>query len=51
MGEVSINSLRDRDASFEPQIIPKRSKDVSAIESKVLAMYERYVTKRYISYY
>ena len=49
MGEVSINSPRDRDASFEPQIIPKRSKDVSAIESKVLAMYARGMSQRDIS--
>ncbi len=32
---------RDRNASFEPQIIPKRKRDVSAIEDKVLAMYAR----------
>ena len=49
MGEVSINSPRDRDASFKPQIIPKRSKDVSAIESKVLAMYARGMSQRDIS--
>lgn len=49
MGEVKINSPRDRDSSFEPQIIPKRSKDVSAIESKVLAMYARGMSQRDIS--
>ena len=49
MGEVSINSPRDRDSSFKPQIIPKRSKDVSAIESKVLAMYARGMSQRDIS--
>lgn len=32
MGEVEINSPRDRDGSFNPQLIPKRSKDVSGIE-------------------
>lgn len=41
MGEVEINSPRDRDVSFDPQLIPKRSKDVSGIEDKVLAMYAR----------
>ena len=36
MGDVEIDVPRDRDASFEPEIIPKRTSDVSAIESKVL---------------
>ena len=49
MGEVEINSPRDRDSSFNPQIIPKRTKDVSAIESKVLAMYARGMSQRDIS--
>lgn len=49
MGEVTINSPRDRDSSFEPQIIPKRTKDVSAIEDKVLAMYARGMSQRDIS--
>lgn len=49
MGEVEINSPRDRDGSFEPQIIPKRTKDVSAIEGKVLSMYARGMSQRDIS--
>lgn len=49
MGEVKIDSPRDRDGSFEPQIIPKRSKDVSAIEAKVLSMYARGMSQRDIS--
>ena len=31
MGEVEIDAPRDRDGSFDPQLIPKRSKDVSGI--------------------
>ena len=38
-GDIAINVPRDRDGSFEPQLVPKRKKDVSAIENKVLAMY------------
>ena len=34
-GEVEIEVPRDRDGSFEPQIVPKRQKDVSSIEKKV----------------
>ena len=49
MGEVPINAPRDRDGSFEPQIIPKRTKDVSEIENKVLAMYARGMSQRDIS--
>lgn len=48
-GEVEIEVPRDRDGSFEPTIVPKRQKDVSAIESKVLAMYARGMSQRDIS--
>ena len=48
-GEVEIESPRDRDGSFEPILIPKRKKDVSAIEEKVLAMYARGMSQRDIS--
>lgn len=41
MGEVEIDTPCDRDGSFAPQLIPKRSKDVSGIEDKVLSMYAR----------
>lgn len=49
MGEVEIDSPRDRDGSFDPQLIPKRSKDVSGIEDKVLAMYARGMSQRDIA--
>ena len=48
-GEVEIESPRDRNGSFEPILIPKRKKDVSAIEEKVLAMYARGMSQRDIS--
>ena len=48
-GEVEIESPRDRDGSFEPVLVPKRKKDVSAIEEKVLAMYARGMSQRDIS--
>ncbi|EOI53271.1 hypothetical protein RV02_GL002908 [Enterococcus gilvus] len=40
-GEVDIDVSRDRDASFDPELIPKRKRDVSDIEIKVLSMYAR----------
>lgn len=48
-GEVPIRTPRDRDGSFEPQIVPKRTKDVSSIDDKVLAMYGRGMSQRDIS--
>ena len=49
MGDIDIRTPRDRDASFDPQLIPKRSKDVSGIEDKVLAMYARGMSQRDIA--
>lgn len=49
MGEVEIQSPRDRDATFDPKIIPKREKDVSDIEGKVLSMYAKGMSQRDIS--
>lgn len=48
-GDVEIQVPRDRDGSFEPKIVPKRKKDVSDIENKVLAMYARGMSQRDIS--
>lgn len=48
-GNIEIRSPRDRDGSFEPQVIPKRSREVSGIEDKVLAMYARDMSQRDIS--
>lgn len=48
-GDIEIDVPRDRNGSFEPQVVPKRQKDVSAIESKVLAMYARGMSQRDIS--
>ena len=49
MGDVGIDSPRDRDGSFDPQLIPKRSKDVSSIEDKVLSMYAKGMSQRDIA--
>ncbi len=48
-GEVPVDVPRDRDASFEPQAIPKRTRDVSGIEEKVLSMYARGMSDRDIA--
>lgn len=49
MGEIEIDVPRDRDASFEPEVIPKRTRDVSSIETKVLSMYAKGLSQRDIS--
>lgn len=48
-GEVAIDVPRDREASFEPELIPKRKRDVSDIEGKVLSMYTRGMSQRDIA--
>ena len=49
MGEMTIDVPRDRDGSFEPQIVPKRTKDISDIDRKVLSMYAKGMSQRDIS--
>ena len=48
-GEVDIQVPRERDGSFEPELISKRKRDVSRIEGKALAMYARGMSQRDIS--
>lgn len=48
-GEVTIDIPRDRDASFDPELIKKHQRDISAIEGKVIAMYARGMSQRDIS--
>jgi putative transposase len=49
LGEVELNIPRDREGDFEPQIIPKNSRDLSAIEDKVISMYGKGMSQRDIS--
>lgn len=48
-GDITIDVPRDREGSFEPRAIPKRSRDVSGIEDKVLAMYAKGMSQRDIA--
>lgn len=48
-GSVPIKVPRDRDASFEPQLIHKRQRDISGIEEKVLSMYAKGMSQRDIA--
>lgn len=40
-GESQITIPRDRDSSFEPQIVPKRSRLAKGIESMVISLYAK----------
>ncbi len=46
LGELEINVPRDRNGEFEPVIVPKRQKDISDIEERVLAMVSRGMSYR-----
>lgn len=47
--DLSVEVPRDRDSFFDPQIIPKRTRDVSGIEDKVLSMYAKSMSQRDIA--
>ena len=49
MGEIPIQSPRDRDGTFEPLAVPKRTTDISSIEGKVLTMYAKGMSQRDIT--
>lgn len=48
-GEMEIDVPQDRESSFEPKVVQKRQKDISAIEDKIIAMYAKGLTTRQIS--
>ena len=47
-GEVEIDVPRDRDASFDPQVVPKRSTRFEGFDDAILSMYGRGMTVREI---
>jgi putative transposase len=46
LGEVELEVPRDRNSSFEPALIPKRSRKVEAIEDIIISLYARVMTVR-----
>src|SRR5579875_3147148 len=48
-GPVEINTPRDRDGSFEPQIVRKRQRRFEGFDDKILALYARGMSTRDIS--
>ena len=48
-GSFQIDVPQDRQSSFQPQIVKKRQKDISAIDEKIISMYAKGMTTRQIS--
>ena len=43
-GEFEVDVPQDRQSSFEPQVLPKRQKDISLIDDKIISMYAKGMT-------
>ena len=48
-GPLRIRVPRDRDSTFQPEIVPKHSRDISDLESKIIPMYARGMSQRDIA--
>ncbi|QEK03059.1 IS256 family transposase [Treponema phagedenis] len=48
-GEIEIQIPRDREGTFEPQVVKKYQKDISNIENQIISMYAKGMTTRDIS--
>ena len=48
-GELEINTPRDRQSEFEPHIIKKRQTRTPALDSKVLSLYAKGMTRALLS--
>ena len=49
LGEIELDIPRDRNAEFEPHIVPKYSRDISNLEEKIISMYGLGMVTRDIS--
>ena len=48
-GEFEVDIPQDRNSSFDSKVLPKRQKDISAIDDKIISMYAKGMTTRQIS--
>jgi len=48
-GDLEIAVPQDRNSTFEPMIVPKREKDISEIENKIIGLYALGMTTRDIA--
>lgn len=49
LGEVDLIVPRDRNGEYDPEIVPKHSRDISGLEDKVISMYAKGMSTRDIS--
>lgn len=45
-GEVEVDVPKDRNGTFEPQVVKKRQKDISSIDDIIIGMYARGLTTK-----
>ena len=48
-GEFEVDVPQDRESSFAPKILPKRRKDISSIDDKIISMYAKGMSTRQLS--
>lgn len=48
-GEFEVDVPQDRNSTFNPKVLPKRQKDISLIDDKIISMYAKGMTTRQIS--
>jgi putative transposase len=46
LGEITLTTPRDRDSTFEPQLIPKHQRRLTGFDEKILALYAKGMTTR-----
>jgi transposase-like protein len=46
LGEITLDTPRDRNGTFEPQLIPKHQRRLAGFDEKILALYAKGMTTR-----
>ena len=46
LGEITIDTPRDRNGTFEPLLIPKHQRQVTGFEEKIIALYAKGMSTR-----
>jgi putative transposase len=46
VGEIELETPRDRDGEFEPQVVKKHQRDISDFDEQIISMYARGMTTR-----
>ena len=45
-GEIALDTPRDRNSTFEPVIVPKRSRSIGVLDNAIMALYSKGMTTR-----